>query len=167
MGDLLADINAAIGASALAGQVKAIRYGLGNQFQFVAADGTRQMTFSADSAATHDTLHFGNGTDAFDANDIFKVTARSRGGTFFVQNATLEASATLALSDLNLAADIGFVGIKTNGLAGSVTVNAGITLEDGRRQHALRSRRAVQPRRATAASATSCSSISTARRTRR
>lgn len=120
MPDLLADINAAIAATSLAGKVKAIRYGLGSQFQLVTADGTRQITFSADSVDAQTTLNFGTE----------KITARSRGGTFFVKDAKLEASGTITLQDLNLETQLGFIGITTNGLEGSVTLDAEVLLKD-------------------------------------
>lgn len=120
MSHLLSDINTAIAGTALAGKVKAIRYGLGNQIQFVAAEGTRQMSFSADTAASQTTLNFGTE----------KIVTRSRGGTFFVDNASLEATGTLALTDLNLAAQLGFIGVSTSGLDGSVQINATVSLED-------------------------------------
>ena len=44
-------------------------------------------------------------------NDIFKVTARSRGGTFLVENATLNASGTLTLGNVIFATQVGFVGL--------------------------------------------------------
>jgi hypothetical protein len=119
--DLLVDLNAAISTTALLGKVQAVRYGAGSQFQFIAAEGVRQMSFTADSAGSQTTLNFG--TD--------EIVTRARGGNFFIENAQLEASATLALTDLNLAAQIGFIGITTTGLGGSVTINASVELAEG------------------------------------
>ncbi len=123
MADLLADLNAAIAGTSLAGHVKATRYGAGTQMQFLAEDGARQMSVTAVSTAAQTTLNFG----------ADPIVTRSRGGEFFIDNASLDASATLALSDFDLAAQIGFIGITTTGLAGSVTIDVGVELIDGTR----------------------------------
>lgn len=123
MADLLVDLNAAIAATSLAGKVKATRYGAGTQMQFLAEDGARQMVVTATSTAAQTTLNFD--TDA--------IVTRSRGGEFFIDNATLDASATITLSDVDVAAQIGFIGITTTGLAGSVTAEAHVELIDGTR----------------------------------
>ena len=122
MTQLLTAINAAITANVdLNGSIIAIRQGLGTQFQFVTADGTRQLSFSATSTVAQE--HFGFGDDT--------ITARSRGGTFFIKDASLHASATITLEDVDIAANIGFIGVQTQGLSGSVTLNADITLIEG------------------------------------
>ena len=122
MTHLLTAINAAITANPeLNGNIIAIRQGLGTQFQFVTADGTRQLSFKATSAVAQDTFGFGEDT----------ITSRSRGGTFFIKDASLHASVAITLEDVDIAANIGFIGVQTEGLSGSVTLNADITLIDG------------------------------------
>ena len=120
MADLLTDINTAISGSALTGKVMAERIGGGNQIGIFAKDGFHTMRVDPEGAAVTD-LKF---------NDA-AASVRTKGGSFFIEDASLTGTVELNVNDLRLAANLGFVGIKTGDSTGTLTFTAKAELVDG------------------------------------
>lgn len=118
MADLLADLKTAISNAGLASKLQATRFGSGDRIQFSVLTNARSLRFDTDTTdAAHTKLGFSDDP----------TYQRARGGVFFIENAKITGSATLAVDDLRLAAQIGFIGIKTGDSSGSLTV--GVTAE--------------------------------------
>lgn len=120
MADLLADLNTAISNAGLGAKLQATRFGAGDRIQFTVLGSARSLRFDTDTA---DVAHTKLG---FSDEPIYQ---RLRGGEFFMENVNVSATATLAVDDLKLAAQLGFIGITTGDSSGSITLGANVTLE--------------------------------------
>ncbi len=119
--DLLADVNSAIAAAGLSSQLVASRFAASDRIQLSTIGTARTLRFSADA------------TDAavtklgFSDQEVF---LRQRGGGFFIDNAQIAASATIAVEDLRLAAQFGFLGITTGDSGGGINLALKAELKD-------------------------------------
>ena len=121
--DLLADVNSAIAAAGLGSQLVATRFAAADRIQLSTLGDARTLRFSADA------------TDAavtklgFSAQEVF---LRQRGGGFFIENAEIAASAKIAVEDLRLAAQFGFLGLNTANSGGEINLALKAELKDAK-----------------------------------